>query len=419
MMLKQQQQSKVLLVDDEASVLKALGRVLLYEDYHVVKASCPAEALEVVKNQSFDVIIADYRMPIMNGVTFLREASRFQPFSCNFILSGDADTDDVIECMNDDIAERFLRKPWDNKRIVEEVNAGVRKRDKAHLLSQILANESSGKMPPPVGEYSGNNLAQSHNVLQHLKSANFDNEFSLVYQPKVCAKTGRIVGLESLLRWNSPIAGVIAPDVFIPIAEEGSVINDIGEWVLNETARFQMRWRSFTLSDGFRLAFNVSPKQLLDGCFVDKVKALIDSGDLIPEYTCIEITESAAIDDFERCCTQLTRLSDLGIQVAIDDFGTGHTAINYLLKLPAHVVKLDRSLIQGVESEEKSYNVVKNVVAMAQSIGMKVVAEGIEIAQHALCLKNMGCEELQGYHYSRPLTEEQLLKVLAQQPFKV
>ena len=413
--MKPELHSKILLVDDETSVLRALSRVLKYAGYHVLTSSCPKDALAIVKNQSFDVIIADYRMPEMNGVTFLRQSHPHQPFACNFILSGDADIDDVIECMNDDVAERFLRKPWDNKRLLDEVSSGVEKRHKNHLLSvainnqqhmQQQANEPASFSIASSSTANGSEASssESYELLERLKSASFDDEFSLVYQPKVCAKTGKIVGLESLLRWNSAGYGLVSPEIFIPVAEEGDLIQSIGEWVLRETAHFQMRWQAFTLLDNFKLAFNVSPKQLHDDEFVDVVKNLIADGELVPEHLCVEIT-------------QLRRLEELGIEVAIDDFGTGHTAINYLLNLPAQVVKLDRSLIAGVDSEEKSYNVVKNLVSMAQSIGMKVVAEGIEVSQHALCLRDMGCEELQGYHYSKPLAEEHLLKILAQQPY--
>lgn len=425
--MKPELHSKILLVDDETSVLRALSRVLTYAGYQVVTSSCPKDALAMVKTQSFDVIIADYRMPEMNGVAFLRKSRPHQPFACHFILSGDADIDDVIECMNDDVAERFLRKPWDNKRLLDEVSIGVEKRRKNHLLSVAMSNQLQMQHSNESADFSvitsstanGSqaHASQNNELLERLKSAIFEDEFSLVYQPKVCAKTGRIVGLESLLRWTSAGYGSVSPEIFIPVAEEEDLIQGIGEWVLRETARFQMRWQAFTLLDGFKLAFNVSPKQLHDDKFVDVVKALIAEGNLVPENLCVEITESAAIEDFDGCCKQLKRLEKLGIDVAIDDFGTGHTAINYLLNLPAQVVKIDRSLIAGVDSEEKCYNVVKNLVSMAQSIGMKVVAEGIEVSQHALCLRDMGCEELQGYHYSKPLAEEPLLKVLAQQPY--
>lgn len=428
--MKPELHSKILLVDDETSVLRALSRVLTYAGYQVVTSPCPIDALAMVKAESFDVIIADYRMPEMNGVAFLRKSQPHQPFACHFILSGDADIDDVIECMNDDVAERFLRKPWDNKRLLDEVGIGVEKRNKSRLLSVAMNNQpqTSEQIDESACVSATNsctatgpaaNSSQHSALLDRLKSAIFEDEFSLVYQPKVCAKTGRIVGLESLLRWSIEGYGSISPEIFIPIAEEGEFIRGIGEWVLRETARFQMRWQTFTLLDGFTLAFNVSPKQLLDNEFVNVVETLVATGELVPEHLCVEVTESVAIDDFDRCCKQLMRLEALGIEIAIDDFGTGHTAINYLLNLPAKVVKLDRSLIAGVDSEDKCYNVVKNLIVMAQSIGMKVVAEGIEVSKHAECLRDMGCEELQGFYYSKPLAENQLLKVLAQQPYLI
>ncbi len=226
------------------------------------------------------------------------------------------------------------------------------------------------------------------------------DELKLHYQPKVDVATGRICGMEALLRWAHPQMGLVPPDQFIPIAEESGLIRPIGTWVLR-TACLQIRmWRRQGLPP-FPVAVNLSPRQFTDESLVDDIKAALAESGLEASDLEIEITESMVMNDPDQAVNMLRRLKDLGIRVAIDDFGTGYSSLAYLKRFPIDSVKVDRSFVQDIPEDVDSMAIAQAVIAMAHSLRLKVVAEGVESEAQLSFLRGEGCDEIQGYYFSQ------------------
>jgi EAL domain-containing protein (putative c-di-GMP-specific phosphodiesterase class I) len=242
-----------------------------------------------------------------------------------------------------------------------------------------------------------------------LSKARDNNEFTLAYQPKVDIATGRISGVEALLRWGSE-HGPIPPAKFIPVLEETSLIGPIGRWVLETACRQQREWidRGFT---SLRTAVNLSVRQLRPG-LVPMIEGVLSDSGLSPQHLEIEITESLLMHDTDNALSMLRELSNLGIQLAIDDFGTGYSSLSYLKRLPLHTIKIDRSFVMDMVDDPDAAEIVRTIIAMAHSLRRRTVAEGVETSGQLAMLREFGCEEIQGYLFSRPVAGYELTKLL-------
>jgi diguanylate cyclase (GGDEF)-like protein len=236
-----------------------------------------------------------------------------------------------------------------------------------------------------------------------LRRAMDDNELSLNYQPQVDIQTGRIIGVEALLRWNSAELGMVSPVEFIPVAEESGLISPIGEWVLREACRQIKKWRDDGLPE-IRIAVNLSVRQFAKQS-IDKLvsQVLLETG--LPVHCLeLEITENMLMDDVEGAVETLHKLKALGVYLAIDDFGTGYSSLSYLKRFPIDKLKVDRSFITNVTTDSGDASVTQAIIAMAHSMGLTVTAEGVEEASQLAFLRQNNCEEVQGYYFSKPLT---------------
>jgi diguanylate cyclase (GGDEF)-like protein/PAS domain S-box-containing protein len=232
-------------------------------------------------------------------------------------------------------------------------------------------------------------------------------EFVLHYQPKIDIRSNRIVGVEALLRWNHPDLGVVAPSQFVPLAEETGLIVPIGRWVMRSACAQAAAWRDDGLP-GMRVAVNLSARQFSDdGLIADIGDALAEAG-LPPQGLELEITESMVMRNPERAVATLSRLRDLGIAVSIDDFGTGYSSLGYLKRFPIDNVKIDRSFIKDLPHDTDDAAITRAVIAMAQSLRIRVVAEGVETREQIEFLRTHECDECQGYFLSRPLPPAEL-----------
>ncbi|NYE61722.1 diguanylate cyclase (GGDEF)-like protein/PAS domain S-box-containing protein [Duganella sp. 1224] len=234
-------------------------------------------------------------------------------------------------------------------------------------------------------------------------------EFYLVYQPIISAQSGKLTKVEALLRWNSSLLGPVSPDRFIPVAEDSGMIIALGTWVLEQACRQVGQWTHSTLSD-VTISINVSAWQLADPAFVTLVsQALIRNG-LSPHQLELELTERVLIDDTANVQTVLAQLRALGVGISLDDFGTGYSSLSYLTQFQLNTLKIDRSFVMGIEHSERSHNLVHAIIAMGHSLGLQLVAEGVETAGQAAMLEKMGCHYLQGYHIARPVAPGELLR---------
>lgn len=235
---------------------------------------------------------------------------------------------------------------------------------------------------------------------KRLRFALARGEFAVYYQPQIRFSTNRVSGVEALLRWRPEGLGLVSPATFIPLLEEMGLIVDVGQWVLRESCRQGREWLD---NDGLRLRIgvNVSGAQLLYPDFIGQVAEALTESRLPPELLELELTESVFVGEFSAASRVLTNLQALGIQVALDDFGTGQSSLSYLHRLPFQRLKIDQSFIRGIAEGEECPPVVRNIVQMAGSLGMEAIAEGVETAHQAELLRREGCEEAQGFLYSR------------------
>jgi diguanylate cyclase (GGDEF)-like protein len=246
-----------------------------------------------------------------------------------------------------------------------------------------------------IDNYSRERLALETGLRRALER----DELRLHYQPKVDLATGHICGMEALLRWQHPQMGPVAPDRFIPIAEESGLILPIGTWVL-KTACMQNRAWQLQGMQRFPVAVNLSPRQFAEESLLDDIKsALADSG-LEASDLELEITESMVMNDPEQAVNTLRRLKHLGIRVAIDDFGTGYSSLAYLKRFPIDSVKVDRSFVEDIPQDVDSMAIAQAIIAMAHTLRLKVVAEGVESEAQVSFLRGEGCDEIQGHYFS-------------------
>lgn len=239
-----------------------------------------------------------------------------------------------------------------------------------------------------------------------------DNEaFTLHYQPRVDAHTGRIAGVEALLRWTDPEDGLVLPMNFVPLLEETGIILDVGAWVITRAVQDYDHWRANGVAAP-AIAVNVSAVQLRQRDFVDIVRTALSRASR-PMPVEIEITESVVMEDVERTIEQLNTVHALGVSIAIDDFGTGYSSLGYLARLPAQVLKIDLSFISRMLIEPDVLTLVSTMISLAHSLRLKVVAEGVETEAQANMLRRLGCDELQGYLISRPLPRDQMTEFLS------
>lgn len=248
-------------------------------------------------------------------------------------------------------------------------------------------------------------ITRTNKLANNLQKGMELKQFYLVYQPKVWLNSGKLEGVEALIRWEHPAYGNISPMEFIPLAEKSGHIIDIGDWVL-ETAIQDIQKTGLSIM----LNVNISMRQLLDNSFIEKIKSLLEKTLFPAEQLNLEITESVVIFDIEETVKILNHLKNLGINISLDDFGTGYSSLSYLTRLPIDCLKIDRSFVMQLESEESKKTMIQNIIQTAHALKMEVIAEGIETKEQAELLKMFNCEKGQGYYFSKPLPFQELLQ---------
>ena len=243
-----------------------------------------------------------------------------------------------------------------------------------------------------------------------------NNEFTLVYQPQINLRSGEIVGVETLLRWNHPEHGIISPAEFIPFAEESGLIVEIGLWVLKTACAELSRWRMAGLPD-IRMAINVSARQLIKQSIVKDILDVLKDYDIPGRYIELEITENAIMDDMDSVIRKLKELSSHDITIAIDDFGTGYSSLSYLHKLPIQTLKIDRTFLKECSVNKGDNTIINTIVAMAKGLNLNVIAEGVETQAQLEYLREIECSEAQGYLFGKPLPPNVISQLLVQEPF--
>jgi len=234
------------------------------------------------------------------------------------------------------------------------------------------------------------------------------NELSLVYQPKVSLADGRIKGFEVLMRWDSPEYGKISPADFIPIAEASGMMVPIGIWAMEQACRQLALWQQrYTHIGSLTVAINVSMRQLLQTTFFSQVREILESSMVIPSSIELELTETSAMANPMQTMETLSMLKRLGLRLALDDFGTGYSSLAYLQRLPIDILKIDKAFVQGLGSNHSDKEIIHLMMALAKTLNLETVAEGVETLLQIQELQKIGCSLGQGYLFSRPLSTEE------------
>jgi len=283
----------------------------------------------------------------------------------------------------------------------------IRNADQAMYLAKEAGRNRFHIYTPAMDVHASRRLALESGLRQALAR----QELLLYYQPKVNTKTGRLVSVEALVRWEHPEFGMVPPAQFIPMAEETGVIVPIGEWVLYTACAQNKAWQKAGLPP-LRISVNLSPRQFQQVDLAEMVERVLAATELEPRWLELEVTESLMLHDEEQAIVLLRRLSELGVQISIDDFGTGYSTFSYIKKLPIHTLKIDQSFVSDIDSNQNDAAIVTAMIRMAQSLQLNVIAEGVETEEQRFLLDALDCPEMQGHLYSQPMPAVELGKFL-------
>ncbi|MDE2297379.1 MAG: EAL domain-containing protein, partial [Burkholderiales bacterium] len=250
-------------------------------------------------------------------------------------------------------------------------------------------------------------VQQNFDLLRDLRQALANDELELFYQPKIDARSGKVTAAEALLRWNHPTRGMVMPAQFLPLAERSGLMGPLGNWVIEASCKQARAWRDKGLR--MRVAINLSAHQMRQDDIADRITEALTRHRIHPSLLTCEITESAAMEDTAATQETFRRLGELGAHLSIDDFGTGYSSLSYLRQLPAEELKIDASFVKDVVHSADARAVVDAVVKLAHALGLKVVAEGVESPRQQKVLVELGCDELQGFLFAKPMSARALL----------
>ncbi len=285
----------------------------------------------------------------------------------------------------------------------EDLDTLIKKADIAMYHSKDSGRNSFRFFNPAISR----NMLEHISLISGMRKALQENQFSLYYQPKIDLQTNQICGLEALLRWNHPEQGFIPPTTFIPLAESSGLIIQLGEWVISEACEQAKRWYDEGILQ-FAVAVNISSIQFKRGNIDAIVLGSLTASGLPPQYLELELTESLLIEDSERLANTLASLRSEGVHLSIDDFGTGYSNLGYLKKFEVEALKIDQSFVRKMDDHSGDAAIVRAIIQMATSLGLKTIAEGVEDANTAALLRSLGCTQAQGYFWARPMPADEV-----------
>ncbi|MEW9093452.1 MAG: EAL domain-containing protein [Clostridiaceae bacterium] len=255
-------------------------------------------------------------------------------------------------------------------------------------------------------------IVRKSEIEKMLKEGLNEDELSIYYQPQLDLKLNKIIGLEALIRWKNKKYGWISPGEFIPIAEETDTIIELGDWIL-ESVFYQVKEWVLRGYNFHKVAINISAKQLEEKDFIKKIKNLIEKTEVSPKNIQLEITERILMSNIDHCVKILNELKDLEFTIALDDFGTGYSSLSYLAMLPVNILKIDKSFVDIIPNNEEGKAVIRGIIKLAHAMNIKVVAEGVEREEQVSVLKTLNCNLVQGYYFSKPVTKDQIEKMIS------
>ncbi|AZF32220.1 diguanylate cyclase/phosphodiesterase [Pseudomonas sp. R4-35-07] len=407
------QPATLLIVDDEPQVRKLLETLLQHEGYQTLSAASGEEALLFVAQQPPDLILLDIMMPGMDGyevASHLKgdETTASIPIIMLSALSESSARVSGLETG----AEEFLSKP------VERVELWLRVRNLLRLKARgdqlknhsLLLEQQLQRQTDQTTGMSVHDLARQ-DLEKDLRLAVEQQDFTLHYQPKIELAGGQICALEALLRWERPGYGPVSPAVFIPILESIGLIVIVGRWVIDSVCRQIATWQRGVIG-AVEVSVNVSGHQLIEGDLIADIAHTLARTGVQAHYLEVELTESSLMENTQRTIASLQRLRAMGVKISIDDFGTGYSSLAYLRRFPIDTLKIDIAFIREVTSNPQDAAITRTIIELAHSLNLRVVAEGVETQDQLAFLKEAGCDQIQGYLFSRPLPASTLERLL-------
>ena len=411
--------STILVVEDEAIIRELIGETLGLEDYGILEAENGVKALALLASldKMPDLIICDVMMPEMDGhglINALQQNPKTAAIPFIF-LTALGTIQDFRKGMNSG-ADDYLIKPFKQDELLTAVHSRLQKKAKLSVFYQEYGqnNKDDPDRPrrhssPITPTLSSEEVRLSRDLEVGLESG----QVYLNYQPKVAIANHCLVGCEALIRWQHPEKGLISPGIFIPLAEKIGLINIVGQWVIESCLQQCRQWQNLGLYN-IKMAINISAQQFHGKDLVDILKTGIDKYDLLPEQIEVELTETLLVQNVQESIEQLNLLHSQGFIVAIDDFGTGYSSLSYLQQFPFDVLKIDQSFVRNIDQNAKNKTITASIINLAHQLDLKVIAEGVETWAEYDAIAEMGCDELQGYLFSRPLSVEDFTDLLSQ-----
>ncbi len=377
-------QNVIVLVEDTEALRNAISNVLIQDKYHVEAFEDTDSAYAFLAMHKADLLITDVYLGPDNGLNLVE---RIEGLDLNVIvMTGHPTVEAVKRCMKAKVLE-FLEKPVS----VEVLRETVRR-----ALSLNAAKNSADSEEDKILETS---------LRQGLRR----NEFLFHYQPRLEVKTKNLNGAEALIRWQHPEKGFLMPGAFISQAEKSDVILSMGYWGLHQACLQHSLWREEGHGN-IPIAVNLTVKQFDDKNLASYIQYCLRKYNVDPCYLEVEITEQVLASDVEGTKMIMNELHDLGILLALDDFGTGYSSLSYLKAFPFDIVKIDRSFISEISSDLKSCYIVRTIIEFARAMGMRTIAEGIETLRQFEILADLGCDEVQGYYFAKPMEPDSYAK---------
>ncbi|MBW8126683.1 MULTISPECIES: EAL domain-containing response regulator [Pseudomonas] len=399
------QPATLLIVDDEPQVRKLLETLLQHEGYQTLSASSGEEALQLVAQQPPDLILLDVMMPGMDGYEVASQLKGDDTTAGIPIIMLSALSEQSARVSGLEAgAEEFISKP------VERVELWLRVRNLLRLKErgdQASHSRELGQLQTGMNVHDLA-LQDLENALRHAVER---EDFTVHYQPKVDIASGRLCALEALLRWERPDYGPVSPAVFVPILERLGLIVPVGRWVIEQVCQQIAEWQRGAIG-AVEVSVNVSGHQLIEGDLIADIARTLAQTGVEPHWLEVELTEGSLMENTQHTIASLQRLHAMGVKISIDDFGTGYSSLAYLRRFPIDTLKIDIAFIREVTTNPQDAAITRTIIELAHSLKLRVVAEGVETQAQLAFLKEAGCDQIQGYLFSRPLPVETLERLL-------
>ncbi|AZF05452.1 EAL domain-containing response regulator [Pseudomonas sp. R5-89-07] len=407
------QPATLLIVDDDPQVRKLLETLLQHEGYQTLSADSGEEALRLVAQQPPDLILLDIMMPGMDGyeVASHLKADETTANIPIIMLSALSEPSARVSGLETG-AEEFLSKPvervelWLRVRNLLRLKArGDELKNHSLMLEQQLQRHTDEKTGMSVHDLARQDLEKD------LRLAVEQHDFSLHYQPKIELAGGQICALEALLRWDRPGYGAVSPAVFVPLLESLGLIVTVGRWVIDSVCQQIATWQRGAVG-AVEVSVNVSGHQLIEGDLIADIAHSLARTGVQAHCLEVELTEGSLMENTQHTIASLQRLRTMGVKISIDDFGTGYSSLAYLRRFPIDTLKIDIAFIREVTTNHQDAAITRTIIELAHSLNLRVVAEGVETQAQLAFLKEAGCDQIQGYLFSRPLSAATLERLL-------